>query len=74
MKLGGDNLEIVARSALRLALKGQMDLALPLFRRVFSVDRNWVELLRRLPKAGLIPDDDATRALLKRVINEAARR
>lgn len=73
MKLAGDNVEIAATSAFRLALKGQIDLALPIFRRVFSADRNWVELLKRLPKAGIIPDDDAGRALLKRIVGEAAR-
>lgn len=27
--------------------------AMPLFRRVFAAGENWVELLRRLPEAGL---------------------
>ena len=30
---------------------------LPLFRRVFQMDRNWVTLTPRLPKSGLLPDD-----------------
>jgi hypothetical protein len=32
---------------------------LPLFRRAFAQDTNWVELVRRLPKAGLLPNDQA---------------
>lgn len=72
IKLAGDNVEMAFWSALSLALKGMVDLALPIFRKVFLKDRNWVELLRRLPKAGTVPDDDNGRALLKRIIIEAA--
>ena len=34
-----------------------MDDALPLFRRLFSMDPNWATLTSRLPKAGLLPND-----------------
>jgi len=74
MKLASGNVEIGFWSALTLAQKGNVDLALPIFKKVFSVDKNWVELLRRLPKASIIPDNDAGRALLKRIIDEAAGR
>ena len=40
--------------------------ALPLFRRVFASDPNWKELTRRLPKAGLLPDDAE---LLRQILN-----
>src|SRR5258708_7700259 len=33
------------------------DESLPLFRRVFAIDRNWIELTPRLAKVGLLPDD-----------------
>ena len=71
MKLAGDNVEIAFWSALTLALKGKVDQALPIFKKVFLEDRNWVEVLKRLPKAGMIPDDDTGRALMQRILNEA---
>jgi len=70
MKLAGDNVEIAFWSALTLALKGKVDQALPIFKKVFLEDRNWVEVLKRLPKAGMIPDDDAGRALMRRILDE----
>ena len=71
MKLAGDNVEIAFWSALTLALKGKVDQALPIFKKVFLEDTNWVEVLKRLPKAGIIPDDDTGRALMQRILNEA---
>ena len=71
MKLAGDNVEIAFWSALTLASKGRVDRALPIFRKVFSANRNWVQVLKRLPKAGTtISDDPAGRALLKRILEE----
>jgi len=74
MTLASDNLEIAFWGALTLAMKGSMDQALPIFKRVFSADENWVELLKRLPKAGLISDDDEGRVLLRRILDEADKR
>lgn len=71
MKLAGDNVEIAFWSALTLALKGRVEEALPIFRKVFSADKNWVEVLKRLPKAGLISDDDVGRGLLERILGVA---
>ena len=71
MKLVGDNVEIAFWSALTLAMNRKVDFALPIFRKVFSVDKNWVELLRRLPKAGVVSNDDEGRALLKQIVDEA---
>ncbi len=70
-KLAGDNLEIAFWSAFALATNDKFDQALPLFKRVFVEDKNWVEVLKRLPKAGLISDDDRGRALLRRILREA---
>jgi uncharacterized Ntn-hydrolase superfamily protein len=72
MKLAGNNLEIAFWSAFALATNGKIDRALPMFKRIFKVDRNWVEVLKRLPKAGLISDDDKGRTLLQRILREAA--
>ena len=71
MKLAGNNVEIAFWSGLTLALKGKVDQALPIFKKVFSEDRNWVEVLKRLPKAGMIPDDDTGRTLVQQILNEA---
>jgi hypothetical protein len=71
MKLAGDNVEIAFWSALTLASKGRVDQALPIFRKVFSANGNWVDVSKRLPKAGTtISDDPAGRALLKRILKE----
>ncbi len=71
MKLAGDNVEIAFWSALTLAMKGKVDQALPIFKKVFSADKNWIEVLKRLPKAGLVPEDDAGSALLQQILNGA---
>jgi len=71
MKLAGDNVEIAFWSALTLAMKGKVDQALPIFKKVFSADKNWIEVLKRLPKAGLVPEDDTGRALLQQILNGA---
>jgi uncharacterized Ntn-hydrolase superfamily protein len=71
MKLAGDNLEIAFWSALTLAMKGKVAQALPIFKKVFSADKNWIEVLKRLPKAGLVPEDDAGRALLQQILDGA---
>ena len=72
MKLAEDNVEIAFWSAFALATNGKFDQALPLFKRVFMADKNWVEVLKRLPKAGLISDDDEGHTLLRRILGEAS--
>lgn len=52
-----DNVEMVFWHAVTLATAGKTDEALPLFRKVFAADRNWVTLLPRLPKSNLLPND-----------------
>jgi len=72
MKLAGDKVEIAFWNAFALATNGKVDQALPTFKKVFTADKNWVKVLKRLPKAGLISDDDAGRTLLQRILREAA--
>jgi uncharacterized Ntn-hydrolase superfamily protein len=43
--------------AVTLFSAGREEEALPIFRDVFSRNRDYVELVRRLPAAGLLPDD-----------------
>jgi uncharacterized Ntn-hydrolase superfamily protein len=72
MKLAGDNVEIAFWSALTLAMKGKVAQALPIFKKVFSADKDWIEVLKRLPKAGLVSEDDAGRALLQQILDGAS--
>src|SRR5690606_210200 len=60
------NGEMVFWHAVMLANLGRVDEALPLFRRAFAQDPNWIELVRRLPKAGQLPDDPA---LIERIVS-----
>lgn len=53
-----------------LADQGHVGDAIPWFRRAFRLDRNWVELLRRLPGVGLLKADTTT---LERIVREASR-
>ena len=46
--------------------------AIPLFRRAFAANPAWIELTRRLHKPGIIPDTAAGRALVDRILGEAA--
>jgi tetratricopeptide (TPR) repeat protein len=50
IRLAGDNVEMAFWSALTLATKGNLSRALPVFKKVFSADKNRIELLKRLPK------------------------
>ena len=56
-KLVPDNAEMIYWHAVALVNMGRVDDSLPLFRKVFAMDRNWLTLTPRLPKSGLLPDD-----------------
>ncbi len=56
-KLVPDNAEMIYWHAVALVNMGRVDESLPLFKRVFAIDRNWIELTPRLPKSGLLPND-----------------
>lgn len=56
-KLVPDNAEMTYWHAVALVNMGRVDESLPLFKRVFAMDRNWIELTPRLPKSGLLPND-----------------
>ena len=58
-----DNLEVAFWNAFTLATNGRVDDAVPILRRVFAEDENWVELLRRLPRAELIEEAAVARIL-----------
>jgi uncharacterized Ntn-hydrolase superfamily protein len=71
--LAGDNVEMAFWSALTMATKGKVSQALPIFKKVFLADKNWIELLKRLPKTGMIPNNKRGRALLERILNEVTK-
>ena len=56
-KLVPDNAEMIYWHAVALVNMGRVDESLPLFRKVFAMDPNWRTLTPRLPKSGLLPDD-----------------
>jgi oligopeptidase B len=62
------NAEMVYWTAVSLVGMGRVEEALPLFRETFAIDASWAELTRRLPKAGLLPDDAA---LIGRIVAQA---
>jgi uncharacterized Ntn-hydrolase superfamily protein len=52
-----DNLEMIYWHAVALVNMGRVDQSLPLFRRVFRENKNWLTLTPRLAKVGLLPSD-----------------
>ncbi len=56
-KLVPDNAEMIYWHAVALVNMNRLEESLPLFRRVFQMDPNWMELTPRLVKSGLLPDD-----------------
>jgi hypothetical protein len=59
-----DVAEMVYWQAVALADHGQVDQALPLFKRAFADDPAWIELTRRLQPAGLIHDGKVVEKIL----------
>jgi hypothetical protein len=53
-----DNAEMVYWQAVALVNTERVVESLPLFRRVFNIDRNRVELTPRIARVGLLPNDD----------------
>jgi uncharacterized Ntn-hydrolase superfamily protein len=70
-KLVPNNAEMIYWHAVALVNMGRVDESLPLFRKVFAMDPNWITLTPRLPKSGLLPDDPA---IIKRIIAIGGRR
>ncbi len=62
-----DNAEMLYWQGIAFAGHGELDRAMPLFRKAFAADPAWIELTRRLPSVGLLPDD----ATAERVVTGA---
>jgi hypothetical protein len=59
--------EMIYWHAVALVNMGRVDESLPLFHKVFAMDRNWATLTPRLPGSGLLPDDPK---LIERILKE----
>ncbi|MDT4899009.1 MAG: hypothetical protein QOH25_4086 [Acidobacteriota bacterium] len=66
-KLVPDNAEMIYWHAVALVNMNRVEEALPLFRKVFAMDKNWATLTPRLTKPGLLPDDAK---LIERILKE----
>jgi uncharacterized Ntn-hydrolase superfamily protein len=62
------NAEMVYWHAVALVNMGRVEDSLPLFRRVFEMDKNWATLTPRLAKIGLIVDDQS---IIDRIVKVA---
>jgi uncharacterized Ntn-hydrolase superfamily protein len=69
-RLAPEIVEMPFWHAVALAQTGRVDQALPIFRRVFEREPVWAELVPRLAKAGLLPDEPAT---LRKITAQAPR-
>ncbi|MFH2035983.1 MAG: DUF1028 domain-containing protein [Candidatus Zixiibacteriota bacterium] len=56
-ELSPDNLEIKYWHAVTLATINRLDEALPIFKEIFAKDNSWRELIPRLVKSEILPDD-----------------
>ena len=66
-RLVPDNAEMIYWHAVALVNMNRVEEALPLFRKVFAMDKNWAILTPRLSKPGLLPDDAK---LMERILKE----
>ena len=58
MKMFPGNLEMQYWTAVTLANNKELEKALPIFKKVFTADKNWKELTRRLPAVKLLTVSD----------------
>lgn len=63
-----NNVEVKYWAAITMITAGREKEAMPYFREVFSKDRNWLEVTKRLPAAGLLPDDPG---LIEKILGAA---
>lgn len=66
MKIMPDNLEMQYWTAVSLANNKQVNKALPIFKKVFALDKNWKELTRRLPAVNLLTVSESELRLILR--------
>lgn len=71
MNIYPGNPEMVFWPAVTMASSGKVEESLPLFKKVFQQDLRWVELLKRLPKVGQFPKDEA---LMKKILAQTPKK
>ena len=67
MKMFPDNLEMKYWTAVTLANTGELEKSLPMFNEIFTADKNWAELTKRLPKVGLLTVNESS---LKKILDQ----
>jgi uncharacterized Ntn-hydrolase superfamily protein len=67
MKMFPENIEMKYWTAVTLANTGEIEKALPMFKEIFSKDKNWKELTKRLPAVGLLSVDENN---LKKILEQ----
>ena len=61
-----NNLEMKFWHAVALVNVGQVQESLPIFKEIFAKDKNWIDLVPRLPQSGTLKDDeDIVRMILE---------
>lgn len=58
MQMFPENLEMKYWTAVSIANIGEVEKALPMFKEIFLLDKNWKELTKRLPPVGLLSVSD----------------
>ena len=66
-ELSPGNVEILFWHAVTLAGADELERALPIFKQVFAADTSWRELIPRLVKAELLPDDEK---MIEKILGE----
>ncbi len=60
--------EMMYWHAVALVNMGRVDESLPIFKQVFTADKNWATMTPRLPKVGQLPEDPA---ILEKIMSQA---
>lgn len=63
-----NNVEVKYWAAITMITAGREKEALPYFKEVFAKNRNWLEVTKRLPAAGLLPEDPG---LMEKILGAA---
>jgi len=63
-----NNVEVKYWAAITMITAGREKEAMPYFREVFAKNRNWLEVTRRLPASGLLPEDPG---LIEKILGAA---
>jgi uncharacterized Ntn-hydrolase superfamily protein len=66
MEMYPENAEMIFWPAVTLAATGKVEKSLPLFKKVFSMDKNWAVLVPRLAEVGQLPAEDE---LIKKILS-----